>query len=268
MTTVKDIKDNNFLNRFKGDMPDGSLRHGAMLDFSVTEAATKRRHRQVTIEADRKSEESRKISEQVNTLMSELGSDLQKGFSTLTESIITPVAEYMGQEGKKKGKKKKKVADVVEADPPVASFERFTLKHNTVDTCSQCNNALQGHHWTLCYYEHHTVKLNEEYLKFDAAAANGPLPEDKLGTIVAVDIRPGVYDAFKPYQVEYQGKTWWYARKALMLAGVDDIPPDIPEDDNTDDDETQQEARVRSQKTKSAQLQKLRESVGTFSIRS
>ena len=30
--------------RFKGDMPDGSLRHGAMLDFSVTEASFRAYH--------------------------------------------------------------------------------------------------------------------------------------------------------------------------------------------------------------------------------
>jgi len=30
--------------RFKGDMPDGSLRHGAMLDFSVTEVSFRAYH--------------------------------------------------------------------------------------------------------------------------------------------------------------------------------------------------------------------------------
>jgi hypothetical protein len=37
MAVVKEIKDKTFAQRFKPDMPDGTLRHGAMLDYSVTQ---------------------------------------------------------------------------------------------------------------------------------------------------------------------------------------------------------------------------------------
>ena len=37
-----------------------------------------------------------------------------------------------------------------------------------------------------CYWEHQTVKLVEEFEKHDAQAANGPLPPNRLGTIVGV----------------------------------------------------------------------------------
>lgn len=106
------------------------------------------------------------------------------------------------------------------------------LKYGTADTCQQCGLSLRAHHFDdkLCYWEHHTVKLVEGFEKHDAQAGKGPLPPNRLGTIVAIDIRPGVYDVLKPYKVSYKGQTWWYARKALQPATLDDVPPDLPDD--------------------------------------
>jgi hypothetical protein len=106
------------------------------------------------------------------------------------------------------------------------------LKYNTADVCQNCGLSLRAHHFTdkFCYWEHHTVKLVEGFEKHDAQAAKGPLPPNRLGTIVAIDMRPGAYDVKKPYKVEYKGQTWWYARKALQPATLDDVPPELPDD--------------------------------------
>ena len=85
MSVVESLKQKEplFSRRVQPDMPDGTIRHGAMLDYSCALVASERSQRNTVIATEKRKEEEKKITKE------------KESFQLLTRQVITYQAYIM-----------------------------------------------------------------------------------------------------------------------------------------------------------------------------
>lgn len=139
MSVVESLKQKEplFSRRVQPDMPDGTIRHGAMLDYSCALVASERSQRNTVIATEKRKEEEKKITKEWNEQLEGLQDaifDKLFAFTDQVSAALLPTESVDDSAKMPKAKKKKKKAEE-EIEEEFGELPQFMGKANAPDIC-------------------------------------------------------------------------------------------------------------------------------------